>query len=82
MWIHSRWIKYQQITLLNVKSSIHYLIHSKDLKSMENMLHTEGKAVVGNNIFVSSKGEEYSRLKFTVSIVFLTLVFLFTFLPM
>jgi hypothetical protein len=53
MRIGSRWVKYQQIALLNVKSAIHHLIPSKDLKSMENMLHTEGKAVVGNNICLS-----------------------------
>ena len=53
MPIGSRWIKYQQIALLNVKSAIHHLIPNKDLKSMENMLHTEGKAVVGNNICLS-----------------------------
>jgi len=50
MRIDSIWIRYQQIALLNVKSAIHHLNPSKDLKSMENMQHTEGKAVVGNNI--------------------------------
>jgi hypothetical protein len=66
------WAKYQQIALLNAKGVIHHLIPNKDLSSMKNMLHTEGKVTVGNNMCVFTRGES-SRLEFTE--VILTLVF-------
>ena len=49
--------------LINVRNVTHHLIQKENLRSMLNMLNTEGKVVVGNNDAINIKENDNPKIQ-------------------